>query len=281
MEDLRAALLRNPAVVAVGVGHTAVKVFVRDIGNIPPEIHHLPIEVEEIGSVHAFKAVAPPEARARTLPAQPGCSIGFRNDGFRIAGTFGAVVRRGEQLFILSNNQVLANENGLPKGSAIVQPGPLDGGKPDHAIAWLCEFIRLNRDGNDVDAAIAAVIDPILVDPKILSIGAPTGTTKATLDMIVHKFGRTTSYRVGRVVSIDTDVKVIYGPNLGEIVFNHQIIIRGLDDQPFSAAGDSGSLILQQSDNKVIGLLFAGSSLHTIANPIDRVLQRLNVSLVG
>jgi len=96
--------------------------------------------------------------------------------------------------------------------------------------------------------------------------------------MVVHKFGRTTSYRAGRVASISTDVKIRY--DMGEVAFRRQIIIRGLNNQPFSDHGDSGSLILERSTQKAIGLLFGGSPSHTIANHIEDVLQALNVTLV-
>ena len=95
--------------------------------------------------------------------------------------------------------------------------------------------------------------------------------------MQVHKFGRTTSYTVGRVTSIDTDVTVGY--ETGNFTFQEQIIIVGRNRHPFSAAGDSGSLILERGTNKAVALLFAGSSSHTIANHIDDVLTALNVTL--
>ncbi len=95
--------------------------------------------------------------------------------------------------------------------------------------------------------------------------------------MVVHKFGRTTSYRVGRVTSIDTDVTVQY--ETGNFTFGEQIIVVGLDGHPFSDAGDSGSLILERASNRATGLLFAGSRSHTIANHIGDVLQALNVTL--
>jgi hypothetical protein len=90
-------------------------------------------------------------------------------------------------------------------------------------------------------------------------------------------FGRTTSYTVGQVKSPDTDVTVGY--ETGNYTFYEQIIIVGSGRQPFSAAGDSGSLILQRGTNRAVGLLFAGSSTHTIANHIGDVLQALKVTL--
>ena len=128
-----------------------------------------------------------------------------------------------------------------------------------------------------MDAAIAKVTQKSLVSNSILFIGPPQGTSTAQIDMVVHKFGRTTSYRAGRVTSIDTDVTVQY--ETGNFSFANQIIIVGLNSQPFSAAGDSGSLILERSSQKAVGLLFAGSSSHTIANHIRDVLRALRVKL--
>jgi len=93
----------------------------------------------------------------------------------------------------------------------------------------------------------------------------------------VHKFGRTTDYSVGRVTSLDTDVSVQY--ETGTYTFEGQIIIVGLDAQPFSKAGDSGSLILERDSNDAVGLLFAGSDSHTIANHIEDVLTIMKVTM--
>ena len=54
----------------------------------------------------------------------------------------------------------------------------------------------------------------------------------------------------------------------------------------FSAGGDSGSLIVVNSvgsgsDRRPVGLLFAGSSSYTIANPIDAVLTEFRVTIDG
>lgn len=271
----------------ISTGVAAVKVFVRvkyaknqigDDEQIPDTIGGLPVDVEQIGTVRAAKlqaAVAQPNPRVRMRPARPGSSVGFAHPEFSMAGTFGAVVRRGTKLFILSNNHVLADENNLPIGSPIFQPGFLDGGTNNDGIARLSELVELAAT-NKVDAAIAAVAAGS-VSREILFIGAPNGKKKAAVDMNVHKFGRTTSYRVGRVTSIDTDIRVSY--TMGELLFTDQIVIRGHNGQAFSDSGDSGSLILERETNAAVGLLFAGSTSHTIANHIDEVLTQLNVRL--
>ena len=81
-----------------------------------------------------------PNPRTRIRPAQPGCSVGFRfpGDAFVMAGTFGALVRKGTARYILSNNHVLANAHAGPVGAPILQPRPYDGGvNPRDRIAVL------------------------------------------------------------------------------------------------------------------------------------------------
>lgn len=271
---------------------------------LPASIDGIPTDVEEVGLIVPFakKPKAPkkgitvmPNPKAKTRPAQPGCSIGFRepSDAFVMAGTFGALVKDAQgNLYMLSNNHVLAFENGvhpdgskrkaLPVGAPVFQPGLLDKGKKNtDQIAELTRWVdlRADKDDNLVDAAIAKLVSNSIAKREILFIGAPTGTTTAAKDMIVHKFGRTTSYRAGRVSSIFFDLTVPY--EVGDVVFTDQIAIRGLNAQRFSDSGDSGSAILERSSNKVVGLLFAGATNGnlTFANHISDVLKKLRVKL--
>ena len=271
----------------IATGLLAVKVLVRvkyaddqipDADRLPATINGLPVDVEQVGT---FRRFAMPNPRNKFRPAQPGCSVGFQDphNQFTMAGTFGAVVRRGGKSFVLSNNHVLADENKLPIGSPIFQPGLLDGGNPaTDRIASLTQFIPLNTVGkNKVDCAIAQATNNSIVKKDVLFIGPPNGSAPAAIDMQVHKFGRTTGYRTGRVTSIETDVTVGY--EMGNVTFENQILIVGRNGQPFSAAGDSGSLILERGTNRAVGLLFAGSTSHTIANHIGDVLAALGVTL--
>jgi hypothetical protein len=295
--------------VGVGIGeqisggkHTgvmAVKFLVRikypdnqipDSDRLPREVNGHPVDVEQVGTFRRFMpatgaapAMTMPDPRKKIRPARPGCSIGFKdpNNQFIMAGTFGALVSKGTKRFILSNNHVLADENKLPLGSSIFQPGFLDAGNPPNngPIAKLTKFIPLVPGAvtNKVDCAIAQLNSTNLATNSVLFIGPPTGKTAGQIDMVVHKFGRTTGFTVGRITSVETDVSVQY--EAGVVNFQDQIIIVGLSAQPFSAAGDSGSLILERSSNKAVGLLFAGSSTHTIANHIQDVLSALSVTL--
>ena len=104
--------------------------------------------------------------------------------------------------------------------------------------------------------------------------------------MPVKKYGRTTGLTKGRVYALNATVDVAYDEE-GEKVarFVGQIIIT---PGSFSAGGDSGSLIVadgkgrnKADDRKPVGLLFAGSSLYTVANPIGPVLTRFGVTIDG
>jgi hypothetical protein len=275
----------------IATGILSIKLFVRikypddqisDADRLPATINGLPVDVEETGTFVRFaKAAAMPDPRTRFRPAQPGCSVGFEDPHhqFRMAGTLGAIVKQATRLFLLSNNHVLADENQLAVGSAIFQPALLDGGDvAKDRIASLTRFVTLTSSKpNKVDCAIAQADKNSLVSNEVLYIGAPSGVADAAIDMQVHKFGRTTGYRVGRVTSVETDVTIGY--EMGNLQFDNQIVIVGRSGQPFSAAGDSGSLILERGTNRAIGLLFGGSTSHTIANHIGDVLRALKVTL--
>jgi len=259
---------------------------------LPTTIDGLPVDVEESGLFREFArkkkkkprrppAAAIPNPKARFRPAQPGCSIGFQfppPGNIVMAGTFGALVKNAAGKYILSNNHVLADEGQQPLGAPIFQTDLLDGGKPQtDMVATLTRFVPFKVGSmNKVDAAIAKGTSATILGKDILHIGPPAGTTAAAIDMRVHKFGRTTSYTAGRVISVATDVTVGY--DTGNFMFEDQIIIVG-DQGSFSASGDSGSLILERQSNKAVGLLFAGSASHTIANHIADVLKALDVTL--
>ena len=300
---------RNANVVGVGIGEKlvkgkptgvlSVKFFVKtkySTGAIargltlPKTIDGLPVDVEETGTFVSFAKrrshtaasdTTLPNPRVRMRPALAGCSVGFRiaGDQYVMCGTFGALTKTSRKVYILSNNHVLADENRLPVGSPIYQPALMDDGDIDtDQIAVLSRFIKIKANRyNRVDAALAEPLNRNLVSRDVLHIGPPSGTAQAEIDMMVHKFGRTTSYTAGRVTSVDTDVVVEY--ETAEFTFQNQIIISGSNGQMFSDSGDSGSIILQRGTNAALGLLFGGSPRYTIANHIGNVLRSLRVRM--
>jgi S1-C subfamily serine protease len=245
------------------------------------------VDVRYVGRIWARAAWY----RQRRRPLLIGSSIGFLASEFIMAGTLGCFVRSGTStaLYILSNNHVLADENRYAIGGAIVQPGTLDGGNPTaDRVAKLTRFVRLvPGQTNLVDCAIAKLNSSIQADVrKLKGIGTLAAGQRDDLQIgdVVHKVGRTTGVRHGRVTAFELDqVTVEY--DIGVISFDDQIEIEGAGTRSFSDAGDSGSLIVDDQ-MRAAALLFAGGDHGgsngkglTYANPIGAVLKALKVKL--
>ncbi len=207
------------------------------------------------------------------------------------AGTIGArvfdMVNQQRRYFALSNNHVYARANEASIGDAVIQPGTFDGGSlANDIIGTLFDFepIVFSTSANNVVDAAISLSSTANLDNRTPSdgYGAPESTTaSATVGLRVRKYGRTTGQTNGRIDAVNAIVNVNYGATNGVARFVDQIIIKPSN---FSAGGDSGSLIVVQKGGdarKPVGLLFAGSFLVTIANPIDDVLTRFGVTIDG
>ena len=275
---------------------------------VPQVIDGVRTDVMQVGVIRALQA-----RTGRWRPAPGGVSIGH----YQItAGTLGAVVRdrsSGERL-ILSNNHVLANSNDANIGDPILQPGPYDGGRVNNdIIANLTRFCPIQFEvqpgtcslanlyaslgnliaslsgsahrvqvfqanpqaTNQVDAAVAKPVSDDMVSDEILEIGTVTGTADAALGMPVRKSGRTTGLTTDAISVLHATVSVSYGA--GRTARFEEQIIAG----PMSQGGDSGSLVVVGDQPLAVGLLFAGSDQTTVFNPIQAVLDCLNVDITG
>lgn len=125
---------------------------------------------------------------------------------------------------------------------------------------------------NLVDAAIGRPLDDADVLPEILNIGSVAGTASAQLGIPVKKSGRTTGFTEGEIIQVDVTADVQYGTNL-VARFTDQLMAGAM-----SQGGDSGSAVLDDQ-NRIVGLLFAGSDQTTIINRIEHVFDSLNLSL--
>ncbi|ADL06834.1 hypothetical protein [Thermosediminibacter oceani] len=274
---------------------------------VPKKLDEVYTDIIEVGDVRLLTA-----RTQKTRPAMPGMSIGH----YKItAGTFGAVVRdqiTGEPL-ILSNNHVLANASNGRDGRAavgdpIMQPGPYDGGGPEDVIAHLYRFIPVEKDVthsrcpiarrgenllnffvrmirpdyrvafmkhraayNLVDAAVAKPINPDYISPEILDLGEIRGIAEPRIGMTLVKSGRTSGVSKSEVKALNVKIRVMMGA--GEEATFYDQILTG----PMAQPGDSGSLVLNEN-MEAVGLLFAGSDLVTLINPISAVLKLLKVT---
>jgi hypothetical protein len=273
---------------------------------VPETMDGIPTDVIQTGRFRVFAV-----RTDRVRPAPGGVSIGHRDI---TAGTLGCLVKKNGVIHILSNNHVLANSNSASAGDAILQPGPHDGGKyPDDHIAHLTDFAPISFSGggsdtpsgcslangvanvlnaiagmmgsdarlqaittqatdNLVDAAIARPLNDSDVSEDILEIGTIAGTASGELDMAVKKSGRTTEFTTGVIEQVDVTVDVEYGTGR-TARFTDQLVAG-----PMSQGGDSGSAVLD-NNNRLVGLLFAGSDQNTIINRIENVFSALDISL--
>lgn len=270
---------------------------------VPTTIDGTPTDVVETGRIRARQS-----RTEKHRPAPGGVSIGHRDI---TAGTLGCLVTKDGGTFILSNNHVLANTNDAQRGDPILQPGPIDGGRlPDDHIADLEDFVpinfgepappsdcrtaravtaflnaicrvitsktryqvvRIQAENNLVDAAIARLLNQNDVKDEILEIGVIQGSARADLGTAVKKSGRTTGLTTGEILQVDVTADVQYGA--GQVARFTDQLLAG----PLSQGGDSGSAVLD-SDNRLVGLLFAGSDNTTIINRIEHVFSALGIS---
>ncbi len=298
------ALLANLGVVGTAVGYNAggvpvVKIFIEKAGvaGLPKRLAGVPVVIQVTGRVYALHhrpghsggpgggGEVDPTARF-DRPVPIGVSTGHPDI---TAGTIGARVTNGPNVYALSNNHVYANENQASTGDDVLQPGSYDGGSsPADDIGTLSNFepiVFSTSANNTIDAAIASSSTANLGNATPSNgYGTPKSTTRAaSINQKVKKYGRTTSETKGRVSAINATVNVGYGKGVARFV--GQIII---EPGSFSAGGDSGSLIVvdgkgrtSADDRRPVGLLFAGSAFITVANPIDEVLNAFDVTIDG
>ncbi|MGH7825719.1 MAG: hypothetical protein ACREQ7_11170 [Candidatus Binatia bacterium] len=295
-------LLADRDIVGTGVGLTAnrepaIKVFTKSeaIMRIPVNIEGLPVEVEVTGEFQTAarldREVSPartPTNPARLFPRPVPIGVSIGNEDECSTGTVGArVVDSSGNVFVLSNNHVLALENTAASNSDIVQPG-LANVKcrftAENVIGTLDSFVPIafsTSASNRVDAAIAASNVLLLGNgtPKN-GYGTPeTNIVSAFVGQTVQKYGERSKITRGRVHAINATVLVEY--DSGTARFVNQIIVRS--PRPFIRAGDSGALVVTQPGLNPVGLLFAGvkGGRMAIANPIDLVLNAFGVSIDG
>jgi len=211
-----------------------------------------------------------------------GGNVNDRSSSFCCSGTLGALVTDGSNQYILSNNHVLARSDQAVAGEDVSQPGMIDLGCRVNTI--VADFSGAAPLGSNVDAAVAQLRSNTMDSSGFIEdIGVPGNSiVNPTVGLAVAKSGRTTGFTTGSITSVNTSVNVQYqrGCNQGKkftVSYTGQIII---GSSTFSAGGDSGSLIVtNNSSHNPVGLLFAGSSTSTIANPIGQVLTRLGSAL--
>jgi hypothetical protein len=227
--------------------------------------------------------------RAQRRPLEAGLSVGLA--AYEDTGTIGAVVEDARAYYVLSNNHVLGDLNRARRGDPVVQPGGYYRTPSKRTLAgYVDRFEPLSfTRANSVDCAIAAILCDIefyagwneAIRDRVIGTRE---VTRDDLDRPVVKVGSTTGITRGRITQFGVDtLRVDFGPR--QVArFEGQFEVTGDDGRPFSAEGDSGSLIVDPRSRRALGLLCCGGPDEndvdlTYANPIDAVLSALDVRL--
>jgi hypothetical protein len=253
---------------------------VRQMKALPKEIEGVPVLVHRMGPITVRPEAAGSATNRPNLFERGGricCGSSCGPTSERSAGTLGALVRAeaGGQLYVLSNNHVLAGCNHVPRNQPILAPAGMDG-RPDiqapHEIGRH-DQIHLLLSGDpyfvepcDADLALARVSDPDLVSSwqgdDDSGFDTPTSIREPRSLEAVKKFGRTTGLTFGEVESkVNTPMPVQYTSRhfRGVVWFRNVWAVRAKGSQHFALAGDSGSLVVSEDGSNAIGLVFAAN----------------------
>jgi hypothetical protein len=288
----------DPNIVGIGVGlrfvegrpfpELVLKVFVAKKfapskvpggAMVPESVNGVPTDVHEFGRIRAQAFGRIPR------PVQCGCEIGPAGGGE--SGTLGCLVVANDQLFILSNNHVMAKVNHFPGGTHILQPGAVSQGQDPADLIGVLDggYPRIDFTpgaDNRVDAALALtswsddfnLVDPTFVGGVVMS----EDSVQAAVGMNVHKIGMRTDHTSGQVIGAHVDnMPVDYGQDGGTANYNDMVVVTGQGGL-FSAPGDSGSVIMTTGTNQPIALLVAGGSGGTVACNIGNVAAALGIT---
>jgi len=323
LRNYRKNLLFKRGVVAVGIGYkskggkrTGEKAIVCSVSQklpmqmlhmsdrVPPNILGIPTDVIETGVLKAL-AVDPTK---KFRPAPGGVSIGHPDI---TAGTLGCVIENGGELYILSNNHVMANSNLAKIGDPILQPGPYDGGTIEDQIATLDRFVEVKFATDllsDCDIAggivkslnwlanffgsMTRIPHPVKIQADIpinrvdCALAKPLSDDLVTDEILeIGNIFRNDSAvidmplkKYGRTTQLtegkveQTDVTANVQYGEGQIAMFEDQLLAG----PMSAGGDSGSAVVNDQ-NELVGLLFAGSEDVTLINRIENVFMELGL----
>src|SRR6266700_250272 len=236
----------------------------------------------------------------QTPPIQLGTSGGWSKDlanGYCCGGRLGSLVQKGSSQYIVRNYDlfdldIVSGDNGIvaTNGDPIIQPGLIDvncTASDAQNVGTLVK--RSSLPGSNVDCSTAQVISGrVRTDGAILEIGTISHlTTAAFINQAVKKSGRTTGLSRSAISGLNATVSVTYdnecaGGTAFTKTFTGQIVIKNKGSK-FLNSGDSGSLMVEDvtTNPRAVGLLYAGSSVDAIANPIDEVLAFLGATMVG
>ena len=225
----------------------------RVLNKLPESVEGIPIDVVELGQgvQHAGEAVV-----------GGGSASGFEE------GTVGAVVNFGDaDQYILSNQHVLNPHFAFRIDQPIL----------NSAFAQIGTLTAWSESGDqELDAAIALMTvsgaytplySGLALDPNPMTEAEVTAAAQASGGFLVKKFGQKTGMTTG-VISSSAPFRDV---STNGIMLKQQWMIHSTSGNPFSSSGDSGSLIMGESNNRPIGLLWGGDGSNSLISYANRI----------
>lgn len=282
---------------------TRKKITDRSIKEMPSwqsgiAVNYLHIGTAQTGN-HTMAANGP---SYRELNGRYCCGSSVHPARYPGAGTIGCLLKDKEgRLYGLSANHVSGLSNYSESGEKILAPGHSDitpDGRDPFTIGVHVKALPMTQGSmanvdirHNTDAAIFAIRDPNAVSS---AQGGHFDTPSVVADpaggMMVEKVARTSGYTTGRIVGvsvaalpIEYQMPAVKGSSV--VYFDGLSVIRGENGEPFSAPGDSGSLVIGRAKDGTscaVGLLIAGTREGlSLMLPIRPILEALDMSLVS
>lgn len=207
----------------------------------------------------------------------------------------GAILKKGNEYFGLSNNHVLAGFNYFAKGKPFTMPAPMDMDQKNatvYTVGELSEIFPISFGNSDfvstknIDAALVKIAD---ISRHSSSQGGKYDTPKVVgtpkQDIVVKKFGRSTGLTLGTIRGFvpvralstrDKNIPYFLCDDMWEIEPNLS------SNLLFSSPGDSGSLVVSEDGKEALGIVVSGSKKGTtFMIGMEAILKFFDCTLVS
>ena len=253
----------------------------RLIRSLPKSIEGVRLVIQKMGPVTVRPDAAVTVTNRGNLYERFGricCGSSCAPTSENCAGTLGALVRRNasDQLYLLSNNHVLAGCNHVPWNQPILSPSSIDGRPEIRAPREIGrhEVIEPLTSGSPnfinpcaIDLALARATDPNIISSwqgnDVEGYDTPTAVAAPLSMMRVKKVGRTTGLTHGEVeAKVTAPTPITYNAKYfkGVVWFREVWTVRSRMPEPFALNGDSGSLVVAEDGFGAVGVVFAANT---------------------
>ena len=304
-------LSRFTATVGIGKDRDGLYIGVNCGPDTPPDVFEcfarqakgFRVRFQGLGGLPVFANTVPPRVGVRTTqptaeqlrmkPLRCGAEISIL--GANSPGTLGCFVthRKTRAKGFVSCSHVLHPGILDHEGKSVTQPVSVH---PDARIVGQAgEYLALKgiprgqkqtpKDMNIADIGFAKVEDPAEIPSRPRDYDAShgaldfTGVDDAVLGDAVFKVGRS-GFAKGVIDQVFLSTPVGLHPNGPIYYFNRIFTIRSVDHLPFSEQGDSGALIVRESDHNALGMIFAVTPRFAFAFPLDTGLVHAGCQLL-